>query len=149
MIPTDKDYPYWLADKICAFGDFGKDVANTLRKLDDSVKNLELENAKLRELVPGGGASGRDGGLSDWVGKWIPVNHYLPAHNQTVLVWRDGGLLSIFKGSANITTFRLLSTGPAWECDINDFLPPSSLRQHVTHWMPLPTRPTTDSFRWD
>lgn len=148
MTPTDKDYPYWLADKICAFGDFGKDVANTLRKLDDSVKNLELENAKQRELVPGGSASGRDGGSSDWVDKWIPISHYLPAHNQTVLVWRDGGLLSILNGSAQITTFRLLRTGPAWECDVNEFPVPPSLLRNVTHWMPLPTKPTIDSLGW-
>lgn len=67
-------------------------------------KMLLEENAKLRELVPGGSASGRDGGSSDWVDKWIPISHYLPAHNQTVLVWRDGGLLSILNGSAQITT---------------------------------------------
>jgi len=102
------------------------------------------ENAKLRELVSGGGASCRDGGLSDLVGKWIPISHYLPAHNQTVLVWRDGGLLSILNGSAQITTFRLLRTGPAWECDVNEFPVPPSLLRNVTHWMPLPTRPTIE-----
>lgn len=111
-------------------------------------KMLLEENAKLRELVPGGSASGRDGGSSDWVDKWIPISHYLPAHNQTVLVWRDGGLLSILNGSAQITTFRLLRTGPAWECDVNEFPVPPSLLRNVTHWMPLPTKPTTDSLGW-
>ena len=36
-----KEYAYWLADKIQAFGDYGKDCAYCLREQADRIERLE------------------------------------------------------------------------------------------------------------